>query len=59
MVELDVSPSSLLLVVPSKYELTLTLPEPIDPDTVTAKFTRGTGDKPPSLQVSMQVFSSL
>jgi hypothetical protein len=55
IVELDVSSSSLLLVVQSKYDLSLNLQEPVDPDTVTAKFTRASGGESPSLHVSMQV----
>jgi HSP20 family molecular chaperone IbpA len=40
-VELDVSSSSVSLCVECTYELTVTLPEPVDADAVTAKFNKG------------------
>ena len=40
-VELDVTSSGVSLYVPGKYELAVVLPEPVDADSVSAKFNKG------------------
>jgi hypothetical protein len=48
-VELDVACHSVSLTVDGKYELSVALPEPVDPDAVAAKFSKSSS----SLTVTM------